>query len=98
MGYRVEYGQAQRTAAPVFKKSRVGILTVVFLLLFVLAVKLYWPEGAAILDDLSLLGNQTATRKAFSTLVEDLQSGQAFSAAVTAFCQEIIADAGITLQ
>lgn len=98
MGYRVEYGQAERKAPSFLKKYRLHLLTAAFFLLFVLAVKLYWPEGAAVLSSIFLPGEPTEAQAAFAVLVEDLREGQPFSDAVTTFCREIIADAGVTLQ
>lgn len=98
MGYRIEYGQAPRKRRPFFEKYRVPVLTAVFLLLFALAVKLYWPAGADVLRSVFLPGDPSATQEAFAALVEDLRAGQTFSDAAAAFCREIIADAGVTLQ
>lgn len=97
MGYRVEYGQAAPKKASFSPKYRLPLLTAAFFLVFVLAVKLWWPEGAQAISSFFLPREPTATKAAFSALLEDLRAGEAFSDAAAAFCKEIIADAGVTL-
>ena len=42
MGYRIVYGEEPTLR----RKSRLGLWTAAFLLIFVTAVRLAWPEGA----------------------------------------------------
>lgn len=98
MGYRVEYGPAPEKVPSFFVKNRVWMMTAIFLMLFALAVKLFWPEGTAALCQVFLPGESGTMQSAISGLIDHLQSGQTFSEAMTVFCKEIITDAGVILQ
>ena len=68
-----------------------GAVGAVFLLLFILTVKSYWPAGTHRLQQLLLPQPATvAARQAFSELVTDLENGESFSDSITAFCREVI--------
>ena len=98
MAYRVDYGPSPEKGPSLFERNRIRILTAVFLLLFILAVKLLWPDGTAVLCNVLLPGEASATQTALSSLVDNLRSGEGVSEALSAFCKEIISDAGFTLQ
>ena len=87
MGYRIVYGDEIPTGRP----SRLGLWTAVFLLVFVTAVRLTWPQGA---ENLRLvLEPRAQTMEAFSRMVEDVGAGQGMGEAVTAFCRTMVTDA-----
>lgn len=88
MGYRIIYGEE-----PFEKsgegKSRLRVLTAVWLLVFVLLVRLCWPQGTKVLQ-------QTLVPRADSAYMQmqsDIQAGEPIADAVTAFCQRIVEEA-----
>ena len=84
MGYKIVYGEELNLR----RKSRLGIWTAVFLLIFVTAVRLAWPEGA---DQLrAVLEPKGETVVAFSEMVANVGAGQGMGEAVTAFCRSVV--------
>ena len=70
-------------------------MTALFFALFMLSVKLLWKDGGDLLREILLPGNGESTAKALEELISQLHEVAAFGDAVTAFCREIIAGAGI---
>ncbi len=68
------------------RKSRFLRLTVILLILF-LAVGIIGREG---LPQFLLPGDAAVTSGALDTMIRDLQNGEQFEEAITAFCVEII--------
>lgn len=94
MGYRVDYGPVMRRKQnPIMDAVKMQLMTTAFVLMFILGVKAYWPDGAQQLRSWLLPGAVSGTGSAVSELVEDLRDGTSLAEAVTAFCQQIIADA-----
>ena len=87
MGYKIVYGE--EPSRP--RKSRLGIWTAVFLLIFVTAVRLTWPAGAEQLR--TVLKPSGETVEAFSQMVENVGAGQGMGEAVTAFCRSVVSSA-----
>lgn len=90
MGYRVEYetpGQVPK------KEKRVVMLTAVFLVLFLLLVNLFWPQGAVLLRELALPGDAAITAAALEDLAADLGNGLEISDALESFCRKVIHEA-----
>lgn len=91
MGYRIRYGPE-----PEFErqppKSRLQVLTAGFALAFVMLVRLLWPQGADLLRDV-LLPGEDVTTAAFTQMAADIQAGEDVADAVTAFCRSVVADA-----
>ena len=84
MGYRIVYGEE-----PSFRrKSRLGLWTAVFLLIFVTAVRLAWPAGTEQLR--TILVPRGETVEAFSQMVANVGAGQGMGEAVTAFCRTVV--------
>lgn len=71
---------------------RLQFLTTVFLLLFTLAVRQFWPEGTRMLREFLIPGEPTVTQAAFSEMVTEIQAGEPLGDAVTAFCRQIVED------
>lgn len=95
MGYRIVYGPMPKEIecnrpSPL----RLQAMTAAFLLAFVIGVRLFYPEGTALLQDLLLPGGKTVTEEALTGMISGLQNGEPLGEAFTAFCQEII-DHGI---
>lgn len=93
MGYRIVYGPMPkvRKTSP-FNEMRLQALTAVFLLLFVLLVRQAWPEGTRMARQFLLPGEQTATEAAFADMIGEIQEGESWSDAFSAFCRQIVAD------
>ena len=87
MGYRIVYGEEPTLR----RKSRLGLWTAVFLLIFVTAVRLAWPEGAEQLR--TVLEPRGETVEAFSQMVANVGAGQGMGEAVTAFCRSVVTSA-----
>ena len=86
MGYRIVYGED-----PVIqKKSRLGLWTAAFLLVFVSVVRLTWPGGTEYLRNIFEPAPQSA--EAFSEMVENVGAGQGMGEAVTAFCRSVVSN------
>ena len=91
MAYRIVYGPMPKATSPGRQISlRISMMTVVFLLLFVLLVKQTWPEGTDMLRSVLLPGEPGKTETAVQTLLEDMRNGEPVGDAVTAFCRQII--------
>lgn len=94
MGYRITYNQL-----PLRQKTtkRIGFRTMVAgcLLLFLLSVRLWWPEGRAVMEHFLLPAEIGDVQTVLTGVVEDIRNGDSLSEVVGAFCREIIADAQI---
>lgn len=93
MAYRIEYGPP----VPVQYQARsnkhsLQVMTAVFLLLFTLLVKVYYPAGTAKLREFLLPGMPSVTQQALETMVSELRDGDPLRDAFTAFCEQIISD------
>ena len=91
MSYRVEYGPP--IPAQYIKRSkplRIQIMTAVFLLLFTLLVRQFFPSGTRQLRQILLPETHSITQDALDALMSDLRNGEPLGDAVTAFCVYII--------
>ena len=84
MGYRIVYGEEPTIG----RKSRLGLWTAAFMLIFVTAVRLAWPAGAEQLR--AVLEPKGETVVAFSEMVANVGAGQGMGEAVTAFCRSVV--------
>lgn len=91
MSYRIEYGPA---IPPEYRKepksTRLRVLTALFLLLFTLLVRQFFPSGTDKLRAALLPGAPTITQQALDFLMGDLRDGEPLGQAFTAFCTYII--------
>ena len=87
MGYKIVYGEEPTRP----RKSRLGLWTAVFLLVFVTAVRLAWPAGTEQLR--TILEPKGETVEAFSQMVANVGAGQGVGEAVTAFCRSVVTSA-----
>lgn len=89
MAYQVQYGSvAMKTVSKHKRKRKAYILAGVILLAAVACVAAF---RVRILDFL-LGGDSAAVMASMKNFVEDLQQGDSFSQAVTAFCRGVIAN------
>ena len=87
MGYKIVYGEEPTLR----RKSRLGLWTAAFLLVFVTAVRLAWPAGTEQLR--TILEPKGETAEALSQMVANVGAGQGMGEAVTAFCRSVVSSA-----
>ncbi len=94
MGYRIEYGSSSVQRKPLKRKphyaaiaTAVGVLSLVFLAIAIKHAGLTWVR------DVLLPGDPAITAAALENMVDSMRSGSSIAEAVTAFCQEILANA-----
>lgn len=90
MGYRIDYRPIKKIRGAQRQKTGVPALTCVCLLLFLLLVNAFWPDGADFLEKLVFSQHQNVTVDAMDRLVSDLQEGASLSAALDAFCSSLL--------
>lgn len=91
MGYRVVYGQEH--IAPACEGIRAGrtVLMSAFMgVLFLGAVRRFWPEGTAVLDMLAGADGFGEVHRALERLALEIQAGTGLREAVTAFCRDVV--------
>lgn len=94
MAYRIVYGpEIPPRYCKKHTNSRLRFFTAICLLLFALLVKQFFPEGVEELQKLLLPGDPTIAQEALSSMMHQLQAGEAPVDAFTVFCKEILAHA-----
>lgn len=93
MGYRIEYGQmkeedtGRQSSIPAFPLMLACAFAV-----FLLSVGIFYPEGTRWAKE--TFGPGASFLEAADTMAANLREGISVGDAVTAFCREIIEDAG----
>lgn len=96
MSYRIVYGPMPKVKSTAEGNLfRFQLLTAVFLMLFALVVKCFWPQGMAVLQSVLIPGEVGATEVAFFEMLTNLKNGDAMAEAVTAFCRQVIESAEV---
>ena len=96
MAYRIEYDPFTPPVRRERISLRLPLLTGLFFVLFLTAVKFFWPAGQETLTRLLLpLQLSAETQDAITTFLSDLQDGRNFRDALAAFCQQIVSYADI---
>ena len=96
MAYRIVYGEdPAKTGKERFRTGRFRLMTAVCFVLFLLSVKLLWDDGLDHIRQILLPGSGDTTLQALDQMVAQIQAGTKLGDAVTAFCREIIAGAGL---
>lgn len=96
MGYIIQYGSdTAHRSKWVGSFLRVQLMTVAFLVLFVLCVGKVWPKGRDVLHEFLFSGGEHETQTAFQSLTDSVISGEPIGEAVEAFCREIIENANL---
>jgi len=95
MGYRIEYERTGNIRRYSFTERRSRMWPYVLGAAVMMAVCLYGFAGD-LLARFLLPGDPEITGQALDTMVEGLNSGQSLTEAITAFCQEIVANANIS--
>lgn len=94
MGYRIDYGTHGGGKFPL-KPRRIRkkwVVTGIFVGLF--ALSMLHSEVRMGVRDAVLPGDEAVTAAALQELVSDLQAGEDYSQAVTAFCESVIMESG----
>lgn len=89
MGYRMVYGENPFLQKPE-RYTRLRLLTAAFALAFALLVRVFWPQGTALLRETLLPGEQEAV---FAQMTERIRAGEPVGETVTAFCRMVVEDA-----
>lgn len=95
MGYRIDYGPVKKVRGVERRVSRIASLTGLFLLLFMITVCAFWPEGTAVLRDWILPGDPAVTAAAMEELTDSLRTGEELSDSLRTFCIRILEGAAI---
>ena len=77
LSYKIVYGPMPDVPQAGKKGTgRLQVLTVLFLLLFVLAVRQVWPEGREMLSRCLIPGEMTVTEELFNGMISDIRAGE----------------------
>ena len=91
MGYRIVYGEDDRTRTDhAATGRRLQVFTALCLLIFTLAVKIFWSRGATVLQEVFLPGQPGVTEQAASDLLMRIRAGTGFEDALRTFCLDIL--------
>lgn len=94
MAYRIQYSGSTKYKFPSSKKEAPIILAgIIISLIFLVSIV---PEIRTGIRDLILPGDAEVTYGALTAFAEDLKSGESVKEAITAFCQDIIANGEIS--
>ena len=92
MGYRITYN-----LRPPKKGENRGVdfraMVAGCFLLFVLFVRLWWPEARTLLERFLLPSEMGDTQSVLVEIAEEIRNGDSFSEVVGAFCRESVEDA-----
>lgn len=91
MGYTVRYGPAIKVRRE-RKRFRLPAMALA-LILSILCLRHAWPNESQRLRQALFPWARESVRAAFAVFREDLEAGQSISAAITAFCLEILDEA-----
>lgn len=94
MGYVIDYGCGTGVKVPVKKRKRRILPVTVGIVCAALVVLGLLPGVRTSLRDFLLPGDGAVTAKALQNLASNLQEGEGWSDAVTAFCHEILSESG----
>lgn len=95
MGYRIEYGSQGELRKPLKRKyPYAAIATVACVLALVAGAITLKHTGLTFVQELLLPGDPAVTASALENMVDNIKDGDSITDAITAFCQEIIDNAG----
>lgn len=95
MAYRIDYGPPLPRRREEKFPVRLVALTCGFFIVFLMGVKLLWPEGSENLARLLLPLHANGTTESMEAFLSDLKAGEPFYESLTAFCRQIISHADI---
>ena len=92
MPYRVDYSWDSRYSVKKRESSfRPCFITLFFFALFLVSVRLFWPEGSAVLRDLVFDQDAQQVWAAFGIFASDMEQGSTLSQAVQALVNRLAA-------
>lgn len=91
MGYQIVYSPEDKRKYPINTPRKRKINLAPLLLLLATVLLLGRPKIRSEVERWLIPGDPQITRAAFVVMIEQLQGGETFGAAVTTFCNEIIA-------
>ena len=92
MPYRVDYSWDSRYSVKKHGSSlRRCFITLFFFALFLVSVRLFWPEGSTVLRDLVFAEDAQQVWAAFGTFASDMEQGSTLSQAVQALVSRLSA-------
>ena len=95
MGYRIEYGSQGELRKPLdHKRSYSAIAAAVCVLALVAGAIAIKHAGLSWVQEVLLPGDPAVTAAALENMVENIKEGNSIAEAVTAFCREIVENAG----
>lgn len=95
MGYRIEYGSQDELRKPLKNKHRYSaIAAAVCILALVAGAMAIKHTGLTWVKEVLLPGDPAVTATALENMVDHIKDGDSIAEAVTAFCREIVENAG----
>ena len=94
MGYRIAYSPEDNRRYPMHKRYKIKRKWIIPVAAFLILTAVLFSRVDALRRFL-LPGDPDVTQAAITTMVEDLKTGEPLYDTVTAFCREIIQNAGI---
>lgn len=94
MGYKIDYGTCGGAKLPLKKRRFRKKWAMIGIFAGLLALSMLHSKARLGIRDAVLPGDEAVTAAALQELVADLQAGEDFSGAVTAFCDYIITESG----
>lgn len=91
MAYRIEYDACGKTyEIHASQEHTFGKSLIASFALFLILTLLFWPEGAAVLREILIPGDNVQTMEAMESFSRNLRDGVSFREAFSVFCREII--------
>lgn len=95
MGYRVEYETVRKVRRMEQKTARLPAMIGAALVLFLILVGIFWPEGKETLRNFLIPGDPAVTVAALEELAEELETGAPLGEALDNFCRSIVREDGL---
>lgn len=89
MGYCLEYQKGSRTDPLRGRRYKIAWMTVLWVLIFVFLVNLFWPEGAAVLENFLFPESAAVAAAAMEEMAADLEEGIPLRSAVEMFLDKL---------
>ena len=91
MSYRIEYGPDLPTRyRNIRRNTRLKVMTALWLLVFSLLVRSFFPAGTEELRRVLLADADSVVQNAYSLFLGEVRSGQSVGDAFTVFCRYVI--------
>ncbi|MBQ7129930.1 MAG: hypothetical protein IJO21_02670 [Oscillospiraceae bacterium] len=91
MGWQIDYDFEKKTGEPYCRLRRIW-MTMGLLVVFLLFVSLFWPEGQDMLQILLIPGDPEKTLEAAEAFCSELNQGVSVADAARQFCITVVSD------